>query len=78
MTLYELIKVNISYINNLYQLGYKQGDEQFVPLYHDYLHLKREGYKTTYLAAMLAERYGISERKFYLIIKRFRCTDDAV
>ena len=80
MTLYEAINVNISYLEILSRLGYKLGDERYLPLYRDYLRLTGEGHKTTYVAAILSTRYGIAERTFYNVIKRFsnECNGDAV
>mgnify|MGYP002935555084 FL=1 len=40
----------------------------------------RGGGKMTYIAAILAEKYGVCERQVYLIIDRFEkdCTDPSV
>lgn len=40
----------------------------------------RGGVKMTYIAAVLAEKYGVCERQVYLIIARFEkdCTDISV
>lgn len=80
MTLYEALKVNTSYFDHLSRLGYKSGDERYLPLYRDYLRLIGEGQKTTYIAAILSTRYGIAERTFYNVIKRFsnECNGDAL
>lgn len=41
--------------------------------------MRREGNKVTYIVSFLSERYGVSERKVYSIIKRFgtNCTESA-
>ena len=48
--------------------------------YEDYRKLREGGGKMTYIAAVLAEKYGVCERQVYLIIARFEkdCTDISV
>ncbi|WP_298551695.1 hypothetical protein [uncultured Parabacteroides sp.] len=44
-------------------------------LYKEYTRMKKEGHKTTYIVVCLAEKYRISERKVYTLLKRLsqRC-----
>jgi hypothetical protein len=46
----------------------------------NYRKLREGGGKMTYIAAVLAEKYGVCERQVYLIIARFEkdCTDISV
>lgn len=71
MTLYEALKINMLYFEHLYRLGYKHGDERHIPLYEEYCRMMAEGCKTTYVVAELADRYGVSDRTVYAVVKRF-------
>lgn len=55
-------------------------DEEFVDLYSDYTTLLTKGEKVSYIVAVLSERYAVSERKVYGLIKHFQtdCTPSAV
>lgn len=46
-------------------------DVKFIQMYDEYKRFERKNMKVTYAAAMLSRKYGISERQFYYIIKRF-------
>ena len=39
-------------------------------LYKEYIRMKKDGCKTTYIVVYLAEKYRISERKVYTLLKR--------
>lgn len=38
-------------------------------LYKEYIRMKKEGYKMTYIVVFLAEKYRISERKVYTLLQ---------
>jgi len=80
MTLFEILNFNRELITRLYSIGFKLHDFQFISLYADYQRLHALGEKTTYIVALLSERYSVSERKVYDIIRRFGmdCTPCAV
>ena len=44
----------------------------YIELYNDYNRLLAEGEKVSYIVAVLAERYAVSERKVYALLKRLR------
>ena len=46
-------------------------DTEYINLYADYHKLKENGEKVSYIVAVLADRYDISERTVYNLIKRF-------
>lgn len=71
MTLYEALKINTPYFEHLARLGYKRGDERHISLYEEYCRMMAEGYKTTYVVAEIADRYGVAERTVYNVVKRF-------
>ena len=72
MKVIELLNFNRELLMRLLESGIRLDDVRYVNLYTDYFHLLRAGGKVTYIVAVLAERYGISERKVYGLIKRFQ------
>ena len=80
MTLFEALKFNRKPLEMLISLGGKQDDLRCIDLYSEYETMKGQGEKTTYTVAFLAQKYSVSERKVYDIIKRFgkHCTLCAV
>lgn len=68
MKLYELLDFNKELLKRLFCAGIKPEDYRYVDLFTDYEHLCQEGEKKTYIVAMLADKYGISERKVYSVI----------
>lgn len=80
MTLFEALKFNRKPLEMLISLGGKQDDLRYIYLYSEYETMKDQGEKTTYTVAFLAQKYSVSERKVYDIIKRFgkHCTLCAV
>ena len=51
-------------------MGIRPDDVQYIELYNEYNKLQTNGEKVSYIVATL--RYGISERKVYDLIKRFK------
>lgn len=80
MKVYELLALNRELIERMCAAGVRLDDVRYVGLYMDYVRMKGEGGKVSYIVAVLAERYGVSERKVYSILKRFGndCTEIAV
>uniref|UniRef100_A0AB33JAQ4 Mor transcription activator domain-containing protein n=1 Tax=Prevotella sp. GTC17260 TaxID=3236796 RepID=A0AB33JAQ4_9BACT len=52
--------------------GIKLEDAEYVDLYTDYTTLLDRGEKVSYIVARLSEKYAVSERKVYMLIKRFQ------
>lgn len=46
--------------------------ELYIELYNEYNKLHTNGEKVSYIVATLSLRYGISERKVYDLIRRFK------
>ena len=46
------------------------GDHKYVRLFEDYQDARKRGEKVSYIVAILAERYNVSERNVYDIVKR--------
>lgn len=80
MTLFEILYFNRELIEKLKNLGINLDDCRYIDLYGDYRRMYCQGDKVTYIVSLLSEKYDVSERKIYSIIKRFGtyCTNDAV
>lgn len=53
-------------------MGVRHDDYRYLSLYEDYRTMTANGDKMTYIVAVLADRYSISERSVYSVIKRLR------
>lgn len=71
MTLFEILNFNKEFLDRLIAVGFKLDDCKYIELYKDYTKMNLEGGKKTWLVASLADKYGVSERKVYSIIKHF-------
>lgn len=58
-------------LERLTNAGIKTGDYKYIALYEDYRKALKTGEKVCYIVAVLAERYGVSERTVYDVVKRF-------
>lgn len=70
MTVYEALKLCGGVIEKLEKAGVKPSDYKYVALFEDYRRAKQRGEKISYIVACLAQRYNISERNIYDIVKR--------
>ncbi len=71
MTLYEFLVINKEIFKLKQKFGAKPDDCRYIDLYRDYLQLRDDGEKVTYIVSLLSERYHVSERKVYSLVKRF-------
>ena len=80
MKRFELLKTCAELLKTLHGYGIRIDDYKYVKLYEEYRRMRQDGEKTTYAVALLAERYHISERKVYKLIKHYTsdCKNDAV
>ena len=80
MTLFEILNFNKELIDRLISVGFKPDDCRYVALYADYMKMHGRGEKVTYIVTLLSDKYKVSERKVYNIIKKFEtnCTAGAV
>lgn len=74
MKVYEAISFNREILERLSTCGVKVEDCRWLDLYNDFNKMVANGDKVTYAVAVMSERYNISERQVYKIIKRFRST----
>lgn len=80
MTLFEILNFNRELLKRLISVGFKPDDCRYLELYRDYVLMREQGDKVTYIVSVLSERYSVSERKIYNIIKHMEtdCTGRAV
>lgn len=71
MKVIEMLKIGRIFLETLQESCIKINDVRYVGMYEEYLRIMEETNKTSYAAAVLSEKYGISERQFFYIIKRF-------
>lgn len=71
MTIYEVLKFLGEILERLAKAGIKSSDYKYIKLYEDYNKARETGEKVGYIVAVLAERYEVSERTVYDVIKRF-------
>lgn len=70
MTVFEVLNFNREFLRRLMVTGIKPADCMYVDLYNDYLQMRNDGNKMTYIVAILSEKYTVSERQVYSIIDR--------
>ena len=80
MTLFEILDFNRNMVGIMKEVGVKEDDYRYFPLYEEYRRMMQNGDKVTYIVAVLAERYHVSERKVYSLIRRYKtnCTECAL
>ena len=71
MTIFEVITFNRELLARLSAAGIKPEDYRYLDLYNDFKEFVRRGEKVTYVVTVLADRYAVSERQVYKIVKRF-------
>jgi hypothetical protein len=76
MKRYELIKAYKPIIDTIKSKGINSNNIQYLDLYDDFCCLKNRGHKITFVIATLSEKYSISERKIYGVIKDFETKID--
>lgn len=72
MKVIDILKLNKGLLNILQAVGIKVEDVKYIELYNDYQLMIESGEKVSYAVAILAERYGVSERTVYMLLKRMQ------
>lgn len=72
MTIYEILSFNKELLQRLTESGIRTEDYRYVDLFRDFTEMVQEGNKTTYAVAILSEKYAMSERKVYNVLRRLR------
>ena len=68
----EIINFNRELLKKLQEAGVRLEDVQYVELYSEYMYRTSQGEKVSYAVAVLSEKYSVSERTIYALVKRFR------
>ncbi len=72
MKVIEILNFNRELLKKLQEAGIRLEDARYIDLYEDYVRLIDRGEKVSYVVAVLSEKYSVSERKIYALIKRFQ------
>lgn len=72
MKVIEILNFNRELLKRLEAAGIRLEDAQYIDLYTDYMRLLEQGEKVSYVVALLSEKYSVSERKVYALVKRFQ------
>ncbi len=71
MKVIEILKLGLLPLKLLQKSCIRIEDLEYIPLYDEYARLMEAGEKKTYAVAFLSEKYGISERKVYYLLRKF-------
>lgn len=72
MKVIELLNFNRELLKKLQEAGIRLEDARYIDLYMDYVRLLNQGDKVSYVVAVLSEKYSVSERKVYALVKHFQ------
>lgn len=71
MTRYEILKTNEQLFRLLNDNGIDTKDLQYLPMVEEFRRMKSKKHKVNYIVCFLSEKYDMSERGIYKIVKRF-------
>ena len=71
MKVIEVLKLGRNMAKTLQELCIKLSDFERIAMYEEYLKMLEDGLKKCYVVAFLSEKYRLSERKVYYLIKKF-------
>jgi hypothetical protein len=69
ITLFALLKLNLNQLKMMSDCDIPVTYYRYVPMYEDYLQMRRSGEKMAYITAVLTERYQVSESTVKRVIK---------
>ena len=72
MKIIEIVKINRQLLKNLHTAGVRIEDAKYIDLYADYRRMLANGDKVSYIVIVLSNKYAVSERKVYGLIKHFQ------
>ncbi|MDR1338832.1 MAG: hypothetical protein LBK58_02075 [Prevotellaceae bacterium] len=70
MKIIDIVSFNRELLGRIRDTGIRLDDCMYIDMYNEFQLMHAEGEKITYIVAVLAEKYSISERKIYYLIKR--------
>lgn len=71
MKVIELLEANKSLLELMEREKMNPSDVKYIRLYEEYLRMKSEGHKLTYIVAFLVDEYQVGQATVYRIIERF-------
>lgn len=71
MKVIEIVSFNKELLGKIKAAGIHLDDYMYVELYNEYNAMRKNGEKIVYIVTVLSEKYNVSERKIYYLIKRF-------
>ena len=71
MRVFDLIMVYEGPINVLNDANVNLSDVRYIKLFNEYLRMKKEGHKLTYIVAFLVDEYSVGQATVYRIIEKF-------
>ena len=71
MTRYEIIKMNEQLFKLMKKNSIDIGYVQYLALFEEYKRMKAKKHKVSYIVCFLSDKYDVTERGIYKIIKRF-------
>lgn len=60
-----------SVLESVKNMGLKLDDIQYLDMFDKYIEMKKRGDKITYIAELLSAEYGIKQRTFFYLVKKF-------
>ncbi|WP_290090458.1 hypothetical protein [uncultured Duncaniella sp.] len=80
MKIFEVLNFHRELLIRLHDSGVRLEDVRYIDLYADYSRMLADGEKVSYAVLMLADKYAVSERKVYSLVKHFNkdCMPHAV
>lgn len=71
MTIYKILQIHKSLLETLNKLGITRTEEvNHTAIYQDYSEYMKKGNKVSYVTLKLAEKYNLSQRTIYSIVKK--------
>ena len=71
MKVHEILSTQKNIFDRIRMKNIRPSIADYLELYEDYVRLKNDGHKMTYIVFHLSDVYGISERKIYYLVKKF-------
>lgn len=69
MTVYDLLKDNMAILRRFHRNGVAADSIRFVPVFEDWRRMAGQGAKKQYIEAVLAAKYGYTERYIRMIVR---------
>lgn len=66
---YSLLKININQVKMMSQCDLPTHYYKYIPMFEEYLKMRREGSKMAYIIAHLSNTYGISESTVKRVVR---------